>query len=576
MTTAQESQSTIVGYADELVWEPPGPGMWERSPSKQPKPITGFFRAMVRNLNDVFGEIGPRYGLLIDGFQMADVNGWLYLRPKPVGAPDRAGPPPPRFVMRMLLLLHPGLRARRRSAERALATRLWLRDGREWLDGGRDAFVARVGEVTAEDPRRLSREELRIHITGLVDLLGEGLRIHWRDFLGHALSVGDFARQASGWTGVSPDEVVTVLAGFSPFSIAPLDHLDRIVEVLEAAPEMRQRFLDQALPAEDRLAAFRSSSPEASAAVDEYLFEYGHRGFSGFFDVDAMSIAEMPDVLVASIAARLNRPVVTHPETTDWVRPRVPDEHRHEYDALKAEAEVLYGLRDSDVGPAAEWPLGLVRRALLVAGELLATDGALLRPDHIFDAVSEEIDALLRRDSQAPSPDELAERHHRRLTAPADPPVILGDVEHPPSFDWLPGALGRINNAIMLGMSFDGGLGADAEPRSPASTMELTGIAASRGAYRGQARVVTTPADFGRLVQGDVLVAVTTTPAYNVLLPLLGAVVTDTGGVLSHAAIVAREYHIPAVVATGTATTSIPDGSLVTVDGDRGIVIIEG
>jgi pyruvate,water dikinase len=128
----------------------------------------------------------------------------------------------------------------------------------------------------------------------------------------------------------------------------------------------------------------------------------------------------------------------------------------------------------------------------------------------------------------------------------------------------------------MLGMSFDGGLGADAESHSRASTEELIGIAASRGVYRGKARVVTTPQDFDRLVQGDVLVAIMTTPAYNVLLPLLGAVVTDTGGVLSHAAIVAREYHIPAVVATGTATTSIADGSVVTVDGDRGLVTIEG
>jgi pyruvate,water dikinase len=104
--------------------------------------------------------------------------------------------------------------------------------------------------------------------------------------------------------------------------------------------------------------------------------------------------------------------------------------------------------------------------------------------------------------------------------------------------------------------------------------VELAGVPASRGVYRGRARIVTTPADFGRLVQGDVLVAPMTTPAYNVVLPLLGAVVTDTGGVLSHAAIVAREYHIPAVVATGTATTSVTDGCVVTVDGDRGLVTI--
>jgi pyruvate,water dikinase len=574
MTSAQGSQTTIVDSADQLVWEPPGPGMWARDPSKQPKPQTAFFNAMVSILNDVFREAGARYGLLIDGFQIAEVNGWLYLRPRPLGAPDKAGPPPPRFVMRLLLLLHPGLRARRKAASRALASRLWLQDGRKWLDGGRDAFVARLRDFTAEEPRGLSREGLRRHIAGLVGLLDEGLRIHWRDALGHFVSIGDFARHASAWTGVPPHEVVDVLAGSSPFSIAPLDHLDRIVAALEAAPEARRRFLDQELPAEDRLAALRTDSPEAAAALDEYLMEYGHRSVSGF-DLDGKSIAEMPDALVASIAARLNPPAITQPETEDWLRPRVPEEHRAAYDALKVEAEILYGVRDSDVGPAAEWPLGLVRRALLVAGELLAEEGALHRPDHTFDAIPEEIDALLRRDPGAPTADVLAERQRRRLAAPVDPPLILGDAQDPPSFEWLPGAIGRINNAIMLGISFDGGLGADAQTPNTAATVELAGIAASRGVYRGRARVVTTPADFGRLVQGDVLVTPMTTPAFNVVLPLLGAVVTDTGGVLSHAAIVAREYHIPAVVATGTATTSIGDGFVVTVDGDRGLVTIE-
>ena len=576
MTTASETGMTIDRDTRQLVWEPPGPGMWTRDPSKQPKPPTGFFKSLARILSEVFREIGPRYGLLIDDFQIADVNGWLYLRPRPVGAPDGGGAPPPRFVMRLLLLLHPELRARNKAASRALESRLWLQDGRAWLDGGRDAFVARLREITAEDPRRLTREELRLHIAGLVDLLREGLRIHWRDALAHFVSIGDFAQHVSAWTGVEPREVVNVLAGSSPDSIAPLEHLDRIVEVIDATPDVRQRFLDQELPPEDRIATLRSTSPEAATALDEYLVEYGHRGVSGFFDLDGKSIAEMPDALVASINARLDGPTVTFPETTDWLRPRVPDEHRDEYDALKAEAEILYGLRDSDVGPAAQWPLGLVRRALLVGGDLLLEEGALHHPEHIFDAVPEEIDALLRTDPEAPSADVLAERQLRRLTAPVDPPLILGDAQDPPSFAWLPGALGRINNAIMLGMSFDGALGADAETRNESSIAELTGIAASRGVYRGPARVVSTSEDFGRLVQGDVLVAIMTTPAYNVLLPLLGAVVTDTGGVLSHAAIVAREYHIPAVVATGTATTTIADGSVVTVDGDRGLVTIEG
>ncbi|HZD23895.1 MAG TPA: PEP-utilizing enzyme [Acidimicrobiia bacterium] len=575
MTTAKETETTIGGDADQLVWEPPGPGTWSRDPSKQSRPATGFFKALVpRTLNDVFGEVGPRYGLLIDGFHVVDVNGWLYVRPSPFGAPDKAGPPPPRWVMRILLLIHPGLRARRKAAARALAGRFWLQDGREWLDGGRDVFVARLRELTTQDLRRLSREELRLHFAAVTDLLRRGNRIHFRDALGHYLSIGDFTRQASAWTGVGSDEVVNVLAGSSPFSLAPLEHLDRIAGAMDATPEARRRFLDEGLAAEDRLTALRSASPEAAAALDEYLVEHGHRSVIGF-DFDEKSIAEMPEALVASIAARINQPLAAQPENSDWLRPRVPEEHLATYDALKAEAEVLYGVRENDA-EVFEWAVGLVRRALVVVGELLVEEGALLRPDHLFDATPEEVDTLLRRAAEAPSANELAERHRRRLHAPTDPPLILGEAQDPPSFEWLPGALGRINNAIMLGMSFDGGLGADAERRNPAAAIELAGVAASRGVYQGKARVVTTPTDLGRLVQGDVLVARMTTPAYNLVLPLLGAVVTDTGGVLSHAAIVAREYQMPAVVATGTATASIPDGSVITVDGDRGVVTIEG
>ncbi|MGH7921902.1 MAG: PEP-utilizing enzyme, partial [Candidatus Dormibacteraceae bacterium] len=90
----------------------------------------------------------------------------------------------------------------------------------------------------------------------------------------------------------------------------------------------------------------------------------------------------------------------------------------------------------------------------------------------------------------------------------------------------------------------------------------------------GIARIVCQPSDFSRLRAGDVLVAPVTGPQYNVVLPLIGAVVTDRGGALSHPAIVAREFGIPAVVGAGDATRRIPDGAAVTVDGDRGVVII--
>jgi pyruvate,water dikinase len=69
-----------------------------------------------------------------------------------------------------------------------------------------------------------------------------------------------------------------------------------------------------------------------------------------------------------------------------------------------------------------------------------------------------------------------------------------------------------------------------------------------------------------------VLVTRNTSPAFNVVLPLIGAIVTDRGGQLSHAAIVAREYGIPAVVGTREATTMFADGTQVRVNGDKGVV----
>src|SRR6266849_1722536 len=78
----------------------------------------------------------------------------------------------------------------------------------------------------------------------------------------------------------------------------------------------------------------------------------------------------------------------------------------------------------------------------------------------------------------------------------------------------------------------------------------LRGLAASRGVYEGPARRVAGPSEFDRIIQGDVLITESTTEAFNILLPLLGAIVTDAGGLLSHAAIVAREYGMPGVVET--------------------------
>ena len=102
----------------------------------------------------------------------------------------------------------------------------------------------------------------------------------------------------------------------------------------------------------------------------------------------------------------------------------------------------------------------------------------------------------------------------------------------------------------------------------------LTGIGVSAGVGRGRARVVTDPADPRGIEPGEVLVAPLTDPAWTPLFLAAIAVVVDVGALQSHAAIVARELGIPAVVSVEGASRQIVDGDELEVDGDRGTVTV--
>jgi pyruvate,water dikinase len=100
----------------------------------------------------------------------------------------------------------------------------------------------------------------------------------------------------------------------------------------------------------------------------------------------------------------------------------------------------------------------------------------------------------------------------------------------------------------------------------------LNGKGASAGVVRGPARVTLSQEDFGRIQPGDIIVCPSSNPSWVPVFTIAGGLVTNTGGVLSHAAVVAREFGLPAVVGIGDATTRIADGRLVEIDGTAGTV----
>ena len=104
----------------------------------------------------------------------------------------------------------------------------------------------------------------------------------------------------------------------------------------------------------------------------------------------------------------------------------------------------------------------------------------------------------------------------------------------------------------------------------------LQGHGGSPGIVRGPVKVIGSVYQADKLQRGDILVAETTATPWTPLFATVAAVVTDSGGILSHCAVVAREYHIPAVVGTGNATKTLQDGQMIEVDGHLGTVRVIG
>jgi pyruvate,water dikinase len=105
---------------------------------------------------------------------------------------------------------------------------------------------------------------------------------------------------------------------------------------------------------------------------------------------------------------------------------------------------------------------------------------------------------------------------------------------------------------------------------------EVHGLPAAAGLVEGIARVVRGPEEFDQVKKGEIMVCIMTNPAWVVVFSKIAAVITDTGGVLAHTAVVAREFGIPAVVGTGDATYRIKTGDRIRVDGNSGVVEILG
>ena len=217
---------------------------------------------------------------------------------------------------------------------------------------------------------------------------------------------------------------------------------------------------------------------------------------------------------------------------------------------LLAETQRLVPIREEQVQELTiAWPV--MRRAVVRIGEELVERRVLLSADDVFFLRRDEV--LTALEGVAPDAiDVAARRTTRQQQARLVPPLLVGR----------PGAILR-----RVWETFPKLLGAKRSERAI-----VAGSPASPGRATGVVRVITGPHEFDLLLDGEILVAPLTAPAWTPLFSRAAAVVTDVGGAAAHASIIAREYGIPAVVGCGDATTRLQTGARVTVDGSTGNV----
>jgi pyruvate,water dikinase len=557
------------------------PGDWTRDAFHEPIPLSPFgwvilSEQVVKVLPTVFAE----FGILIDRTEAASIGGWMYNRLIPVGAPPpgrrggRAGPSPtpPRWLLRIVMRLHPAIRRRTRAAREAIASDLPATVIRRWTDEWRPEHQEDIERALAVDLGSLSDQELAAQLDHRLEVVAHPAHA----MVGFAwwIVVYELAEVCQELLGWDTARMLTLLEGLSTTSTEPARQLAHLAGLARSKPAIRELLVrvDKTTPA--RLAEVDA---DFARAFSGYVEANGHRAVR--YDVIDPNLAEVPHLLLRLVADQLE--VEFSPDqaaeearrrrsqAADEARSRLgshPEADRERFERALIRAAEAYPAWEDRVWWTQSVQTALLRYLALEIGHRLVARGLLATVDDVFfleaqDARTGLFDGADRRETTRVG-------KGRRAWAMANPgPYMYGE---PPSgdppFDLLPRPARFVNQAVMWGIAqFFGSPGGQEEG-------VVTGTPASAGRYTGTVRVVMGEHQFDKIRAGDVVVCPTTSPVWSVVFPSMGALITDSGGILSHPAIIAREHGIPAVVDTGNATDILKDGQRVTVDGNTGVI----
>ncbi|WP_017612337.1 MFS transporter [Nocardiopsis salina] len=446
-------------------------------------------------------------------------------------------PPNPRPTPRMLFTP-----LRLAGKAHRFDVRLWQRDPRF------TGFLRRADELDTLDPAALSWTELLRVPERALELLDPNMELR-RDYLpGSGLAV---LRLTAALTLLRRRSVLGDLLGGARTRTEDANlALQDLADLVRSDPELRALFTS-AEPAQV-LAAVRDGADRGFGdRLAAFLREFGRRETATPLMVSPPTLAESPETVIGLVQVLVDRPRTEDPGSrSDRALASLMDHPLLR--SRRARDRVTRWVRAAQRGTAFREdshfyftaPLPALRRSLLEMGARLRDVGVVEEAFDVFHLRMEEV---------------------REVADPADVPVA--QVERLRSLVRSRAA----KRAELAGVRLIDP--ARVFPAEEAGDALVTGAPAGSGTATGTVRVIHGAADFHRLRSGDVLVCPYTNPSWTPLFQRAAAVVVDTGSVGSHAAIVAREYGIPAVMGSGSGTSILTDGERVTVDGGSGRVM---
>jgi pyruvate,water dikinase len=551
------------------------PGFWEHDASHFPNASYPIDSVLPELVSDAVATWAGEFGYLFDGIEFRDIGGWVYQRLRPVGGKE--GPNLPGWLMWVLVRTLPMLRRRIAVAREAVRTDKPGRFIREWYEAWLPELSDSIRRLLDVDRSSLGDAGLLDHYDQVARLVARGIEVHSLIHGALAPIMYELVSTCQRLLGWDMAETLRMVSGTSFKSTEPARRLNELAEIAKEQTDL----LKVSNVPEDRLIdVLDRIDPEFAAAFTRYVDEYGHRALG---DTSAEpTIAERPSFLIGLIRNQIasgydpDRVAATNAklreETIARARAALANDadESADFERVLVRAQEAYPAREDNEFYTLSAPFALLRYVILELGVRLAARGAIHQRDDVLFLHLDEARAALSQ--PADLRDLVLRRKGERAWAVANPgPPSYGRESPPPaSLSFLP-ADARLPMESIL-WSLEAMLAIEASKTAQSDGSSIRGTPASAGSYTGRVRVIRGEWEFDKLEAGDVLVCPITSPVWSVLFPTIGALVTDSGGILSHPAIIAREYRIPAVVATGNATELLRDGQLVSVDGSIGTV----